>query len=98
MHGLPPDARALASGGGHDVGHVDASVLVGVTICKESMVMVPFDGQNIWSFESVRSGQGLGPLVQTNAVQTFVSKDALPHFVVRQRTVGQYGGNPNEKQ
>jgi hypothetical protein len=44
VHGFPPDARALASGGSHDVGHVDASVLVGVTVRKESMVMVSFDG------------------------------------------------------
>jgi len=98
VHGLPPDARALASGGSHDVGHVDASVLVGVAVRKESMVMVPFDGQNVGSFESVRVGHGLGPLVQTNTVQTVVSNDALPHFLVRQRTVGQYRGNPNQSQ
>jgi hypothetical protein len=96
VHGLPPDARALASGGGHDVGHVDASVMVGVTVRKESMVMVPFDGQNVGSFESVRVGQGLGTLVQMNTVQTVVTNDALPHFLVRQRTVGHHRGNSNQ--
>jgi hypothetical protein len=82
VHGLSPDARALTSGGSHDVVHVDASVMVGVTVRKESMVMVPFDGQNVGSFESVRVGQGLGPLVQMNTVQTVVTNDALPHFLV----------------
>ncbi len=54
VHGVPPDARAMTRRGSHDVGHVDASVMVGVTVCKESMVMGPFYSQNVGSFEAVR--------------------------------------------